>query len=92
MIIVKIAESTALVTGGDRGVGRSFAMELVSRGAARVYGAGRHPAALTEPGVTPIALDITDPQRVAAAARESVPRDHELIYAPLLQQFFDSPG
>jgi short-subunit dehydrogenase len=47
-----------------------FARELVSRGAARVYGAARNPAAVTEPGVTPIALDITDPGRVARAARE----------------------
>ena len=45
-----------------------FAGELVSRGAAKVYGAARDPLAVTEPGVTPIVLDITDPQRVAEVA------------------------
>ena len=67
---MKVAGSVALVTGADRGLGRAFARELVSRAAAKVYGAARNPAAVTEPGVTPIALDITDPERVARVARE----------------------
>jgi hypothetical protein len=41
-------------------------------GAAKVYGAARNPAAVTEPGVTPVALDITDPDRVAQAALDAV--------------------
>ncbi len=65
---MKIAGSVALVTGANRGLGRAFARELVSRGAARVYGAARQPDQVTEPGVTPIALDITDPGRVAEVA------------------------
>src|SRR6201992_2915173 len=44
--------------------------ELVGRGAAKVSGAARDPAAVTEPGVTPIALDITDPERVAQVAAQ----------------------
>ncbi len=67
---MKIDGSIALVTGAGRGLGRVFARELVARGAAKVYGAARNPAAVTEPGVTPIALDITDAGRVAAVARE----------------------
>ena len=67
---MKIAGSVALVTGADRGLGRVFARELVGRGAAKVYGAARTPAAVTQPGVTPIALDITDPERVARVARD----------------------
>ena len=67
---MKIAGSVALVTGADRGLGRVFARELVGRGAAKVYGAARNPAAVTQPGVTPIALDITDPERVARVASE----------------------
>jgi NAD(P)-dependent dehydrogenase (short-subunit alcohol dehydrogenase family) len=65
---MKIEGSVALVTGAGRGLGRVYARELVSRGAARVYGAARDPAAVTDPGVTPIALDITDPGQVAGAA------------------------
>jgi NAD(P)-dependent dehydrogenase (short-subunit alcohol dehydrogenase family) len=67
---MRIDGSVALVTGANRGLGRAFARELVSRGAARVYGAARNPAAVTEPGVTPVALDITDADRVAQVARQ----------------------
>jgi NAD(P)-dependent dehydrogenase (short-subunit alcohol dehydrogenase family) len=67
---MKIDGSVALVTGANRGLGQAYARELVARGAAKVYGAARNPAAVTEPGVTPIALDITDPGRVAEAAQQ----------------------
>jgi NAD(P)-dependent dehydrogenase (short-subunit alcohol dehydrogenase family) len=67
---MKVSGSIALVTGAGRGLGRVFARELVSRHAAKVYGAARDPAAVTEPGVTPIRLDVTDPRRVAEVARE----------------------
>ena len=67
---MKIDGSVALVTGANRGLGLAYARELVSRGAVTVYGAARNPAAVTEPGVTPIALDITDPERVAQVAQQ----------------------
>jgi NAD(P)-dependent dehydrogenase (short-subunit alcohol dehydrogenase family) len=67
---MQVSGSVALVTGAGRGLGRAFARELVSRGAARVYGAARNPGAVTDPGVTPVALDITDAGRVAEIARE----------------------
>ncbi|NTY61734.1 SDR family oxidoreductase [Mycolicibacterium sphagni] len=58
---------TALVTGANRGLGRQFAAELVSRGA-KVYAAARRPETIDLPGVVPIQLDITDPASVRAAA------------------------
>jgi NAD(P)-dependent dehydrogenase (short-subunit alcohol dehydrogenase family) len=67
---MKIDGAVALVTGANRGLGRAYARELVSRGAAKVYGAARDPAAVTEPGLTPVALDITDPDRVAQVAKD----------------------
>jgi NAD(P)-dependent dehydrogenase (short-subunit alcohol dehydrogenase family) len=67
---MKIDGSVAFVTGADRGLGRAYARELVARGAALVYGAARHGERVDEPGVTPITLDITDPQRVAEVASE----------------------
>ena len=67
---MKISGTAALVTGANRGLGRAYVRDLVSRGAAKVYGAARQPAQVTEPGVTPIALDITDLERVAQVAAE----------------------
>jgi NAD(P)-dependent dehydrogenase (short-subunit alcohol dehydrogenase family) len=67
---MKIEGSVALVTGANRGLGQAYARELVRRGAAKVYGAARNPAAVTEPGVTPVALDITDPHRVTEVAAQ----------------------
>jgi len=62
-----ITGKTALVTGANRGLGRHLAAQLRDRGAT-VYAAARNPATVDLPGVTPIALDITDPASVAAAA------------------------
>ena len=59
---------TALVTGANRGLGRHLAVQLRDRGA-RVYTAAHDPQAVDLAGVTPIALDITDPAVVAAAAQ-----------------------
>ena len=67
---MKINGSAAMVTGANRGLGKAYARELVKRGAARVYGAARDPAAVTEPGVTPIALEVTDPERAAQVAAQ----------------------
>src|ERR1700691_4772684 len=64
---MRIEGSTALVTGATRGLGRHLAQELLARGA-RVYAAARTPPSVDLPGVTPIALDVTDPASVAAAA------------------------
>lgn len=61
-----LSTSTVLVTGANRGLGRALAVELLNRGAA-VYAGARNPAQVDLPGVTPIALDITDPASVAAA-------------------------
>src|SRR5262249_59849296 len=67
---MRVEGSVALVAGANRGLGQVFARELVSRGAAKVYGAARHADAVTEPGVTPVALDITDADRVAQVAQQ----------------------
>lgn len=65
---MRINGSVALVTGANRGIGRHFAEQLIRRGAAKVYAAARDPARIDLPGVRPLALDITDPRSVAAAA------------------------
>jgi NAD(P)-dependent dehydrogenase (short-subunit alcohol dehydrogenase family) len=63
-----LAGRTALVTGANRGLGRHFAEQLLKRGAT-VYAGARNPASVDLPGAIPIALDVTDPESIAAAAR-----------------------
>ena len=67
---MQIADAVVLVTGANRGIGRAFAREALARGARRVYAAARDPAGVDLPGVVPLALDVTDPDAVARAARE----------------------
>jgi NAD(P)-dependent dehydrogenase (short-subunit alcohol dehydrogenase family) len=67
---MNIQESTALVTGANRGIGKAFADALIDRGASKVYAAVRDVATVTDPRLVPIQLDVTDPDRVAAIARE----------------------
>jgi NAD(P)-dependent dehydrogenase (short-subunit alcohol dehydrogenase family) len=63
-----IKGSTALVTGGQRGLGKAFVQELLDRGAARVYATARTPKPSHDPRVVPVALDVTDQASVTALA------------------------
>jgi NAD(P)-dependent dehydrogenase (short-subunit alcohol dehydrogenase family) len=63
-----LSASTVLVTGANRGLGRALAAELLARGAT-VYAGARNPDQVDLPGAKPVALDITDPASVAAAAQ-----------------------
>lgn len=65
-----IAGSTALVTGGSRGLGAAFVRELLDRGAAKVYATARDVTTVTEPGAVPVALEVTDPASVEEMARQ----------------------
>jgi NAD(P)-dependent dehydrogenase (short-subunit alcohol dehydrogenase family) len=67
---MKIAGTTALVTGANRGLGRHLTTELIARGAT-VYAGARDPASVDVPGARAVALDITDPASVAAAAHRA---------------------
>jgi len=64
-----LADQTVLVTGANRGLGREFVEQLLSRGVAKVYAAARNPDPSTEdPRVVPLRLDVTDPDSIARAA------------------------
>lgn len=71
---MKIEGSIALVTGANRGLGRSLTRALLSRGVRRVYAGARDlkslGSLLAEGGerVTGVELDVTKPADVAAAA------------------------
>ena len=58
---MQISGSIALVTGANRGLGREFAVQLLERGATKVYAAARRPELIDIPGVEPLRIDITDP-------------------------------
>lgn len=55
-----------LVTGASTGIGRATALELARRGAT-VFAGVRDPAAVEGLGLTPVELDVTDAEQVAAA-------------------------
>jgi NAD(P)-dependent dehydrogenase (short-subunit alcohol dehydrogenase family) len=57
-----------LVTGANRGLGWEFTVQLLERGAPKVYAAAHRPELVGVPGATPLRLDVTDPGSVAAAA------------------------
>jgi NAD(P)-dependent dehydrogenase (short-subunit alcohol dehydrogenase family) len=67
---MNIKDSTVLVTGANRGIGKAFADALLDRGAAKVYAAVRDVATVTDVRLVPVQLDVTDPDRVAAVAAE----------------------
>jgi NAD(P)-dependent dehydrogenase (short-subunit alcohol dehydrogenase family) len=67
---MKIQNSTALITGANRGLGLSFARALLAGGARKVYAAVRDPSTVKLPGVQAIRLDVTRPEEIAAAARD----------------------
>lgn len=67
---MRIDGTSVLVTGANRGLGQVLARTLLERGVRRVYGGARDAATVTEPGVVPVCLDITNPDQVAAAVAQ----------------------
>jgi len=65
---MNLQNSVAVVTGSNRGLGREFTSQLLGRGAKKVYATARTPDSVRIPGVTPLGLDITDPDSIARAA------------------------
>ena len=74
---MKIHDSVALVTGANRGFGRALALELVKRGARKVYAGVRSDAVELPAGITPIKLDVTEAENVALAS--SIGQDVNLL-------------
>lgn len=67
---MKVQGAVVLVTGANRGLGAAFARGLLAAGAAKVYAAARDPSTVTQAGVVPVRLDVTDPEQVSQLAHE----------------------
>jgi NAD(P)-dependent dehydrogenase (short-subunit alcohol dehydrogenase family) len=62
-----IKDSSVLVTGANRGIGLALVEEALLRGARRVYAGTRQPLALSDERLTPLTLDVTDPEQIREA-------------------------
>lgn len=65
---MQLDNAIVFITGANRGIGQVFAREALARGARKVYAAARDASSIALPGVEPVALDVTQPDQVAAAA------------------------
>jgi len=65
-----ITDQIALVTGANRGIGKQFVLELLERGASKVYATARRPETLAfdDDRVVPLQLDLLDGASISAAA------------------------
>jgi NAD(P)-dependent dehydrogenase (short-subunit alcohol dehydrogenase family) len=66
--MTSLNNAVVLVTGANGGLGTHFVDQALERGAAKVYATARTPREWDDPRVVPLALDVTDPASVAAAA------------------------
>ena len=69
--MTQLADSVVLVTGANGGLGTEFVRQALQRGARRVYATARSPRGWDDERVVPLALDVTDPESVAAAAADA---------------------
>lgn len=66
---------TVLVTGANGGLGEEFVRQALERGAAKVYATARSPRQWDDDRVVSLALDLTDGESIAAAARTATDVD-----------------
>ena len=63
---MKIADSTILVTGANRGIGKALVEEALKRDAKRIYVGTRQSFAHADKRVTPLTLDVTSSAQIRA--------------------------
>lgn len=71
---VSIQDKVVLISGANRGIGKSFAVQALAMGAKKVYATARDQTkldellALNDDRLVPLTLDVTDQEQVNAAA------------------------
>jgi NAD(P)-dependent dehydrogenase (short-subunit alcohol dehydrogenase family) len=70
---MNIQGSVAFVTGSNRGLGHAIVSALVAGGASKIYAAARNEKKVSAfgPRVVTVALDITNPEQIAAAVKNA---------------------
>jgi NAD(P)-dependent dehydrogenase (short-subunit alcohol dehydrogenase family) len=66
--MTSLQNAVVLVTGANGGLGVEFVRQALDRGAAKVYATARTPRTWDDDRIVPVALDVTDPASIAAAA------------------------
>ncbi|WP_036476601.1 SDR family oxidoreductase [Mycobacterium sp. URHD0025] len=64
----RVDGAVAVVTGGQRGLGRSIVDALLARGAAKVYSTSRRPDTASDPRIVVVEADVTDDASVRTLA------------------------
>ncbi|HEY0198672.1 MAG TPA: SDR family oxidoreductase [Rhodanobacter sp.] len=68
---MKIKNSTAFVTGANRGLGLAYAKALLAAGARKVYAGARDPSTVPAlEGLVPVRLDVNSASDIAAAVAQ----------------------
>lgn len=67
---MKIQGAAVFVTGANRGIGLAFAREALAMGAAKVYAGMRKADGVSEPGMIPVLIDVTNPESIRRAVTE----------------------
>lgn len=68
---MKIHNSTAFVTGANRGLGLAYAKALLAAGARKVYAGARDPSSVPAlEGLVPVRLDVNNADDIAAAVAQ----------------------
>src|SRR5260370_5027743 len=67
---MNITGKTILITGTNRGLGKSLVEEALRRGAKRVYAGTRVPMEHADTRVTPLTLDITNAAQIQEAVEK----------------------